>query len=107
MVIKESSFPQVLLLPISFMKMLLEIDHYIQRIIMLFFPMFGYPNSHQYLQYLDSLMFQYLPYLSSVVQQTILTVIVDFILLFPLNLCYFNIARVFFCWVIFCDMVTM
>jgi hypothetical protein len=68
------------------MKTLLEKGHYTRTIILLFFPLSGCPNSHQYLQSLDCLLFEYLPSLYSMVQQILLNVTVDLLLLFPLQL---------------------
>jgi hypothetical protein len=62
---KGSSFLQVLLLPLSSLKMLLEIGHYTCAITLSLFLLSNYPNSPQYLQYLDSLLLQCLPSLFS------------------------------------------
>jgi hypothetical protein len=95
MVLEESSFLQVILLPISSLKTLLEIDHYTRTVFMLFFPLSGYPNSHQYLKFLGSLIFQCLIYLFLVVKQNILTVTIDLLLLFPLQLMLYEYCACF------------
>jgi hypothetical protein len=72
------------------MKTLLEMNHYICAVTLLLFPLSGYPNSHQYFQYLDSLLFQYLPSLYSVVKQIILTLNLEILLFFPIQLMLFE-----------------